>query len=135
MQKNIELILDNFNNRNFEKLKNSIDQNAEVQLPNGTILNDIENVLNKWKEFIEIFPDIKYTHLSTNFESPYWKTDVRVSGTFTKDLTLPNGNIIKANGNKLDMKQRINFQFDGNEKMIFEKKEYDMKEFLEQLQS
>lgn len=33
------------------------------------------------------------------------------------------------------MKQLINFQFDENEKMIFEKKEYDMKEFLKQLQS
>lgn len=133
MQKNIELILNYFNNRDFEKLKNCINKNAEVQLPNGTTLNGTDNVLNKWKEFIEVFPDIKYIHLNTNFESPYWKTAVRVSGTFTNDLTLPNGNSIKANGNKLDMQQLINFQFDENDKMIFEKKEYDMNEFLGQL--
>lgn len=135
MKKNIELILDDFNNRNFEKLKNCIDQNAEVQLPNGTILKGIDNVLDKWKEFIEVFPDIKYTHLNTKFQLPYWKTTVRVSGTFTNDLALPNGNIIHSTGNKLNMEQLINFRFDKNDKMIFERKEYNMEEFLEQLTS
>lgn len=135
MQKNIELILDDFNNRDFEKMENYISQNAEVQLPNGTILNGLNNVLNKWKKFIAVFPDIKYTHLNTNFQSPYWKTTVRVSGTFTNDLDLPNGNIIHSTGNKLDMEQLIYFRFDENDKMIFEKKEYDIEEFFKQLTS
>ncbi|QGN24272.1 nuclear transport factor 2 family protein [Elizabethkingia anophelis] len=133
MENKIKDLLAAFNKRDFETLSACIHQDAEVQLPNGTILKGLKSVLDKWKEFIEIFPDIQYQPIKISYETPDWKTSVKVTGTFTKELHLPNGKTIAPTGNKLDMQQLINFRFDDDGMMIFEKKEYNMDEFIKQI--
>lgn len=129
----IECLLEAFNRRDFDTLSRFIHHNAKVQLPNGVIVKGLNNVLVKWQEFIEVFPNIQYIPIQISYKEPFWQTTVNVSGTFTNELQLPSGNILAPTGNRLDMRQLIDFQFDGDGKMIFERKEYNMAEFMEQL--
>src|SRR5438046_7699145 len=57
------------------------------------------------QQMLRIFPDMRvYTPYATQFGSGDWITVVtRATGTFTRQMVLPNGTVIAATGKAFDM--------------------------------
>lgn len=129
----ITQIISLFNQRNYTKLVNYLDDNIEVKLPNGLFLQGKEQVLNKWQDFATIFPDINYHIQEVNNKNEKYIITVLVTGTFKNNMVLPNNVTIKATHKSFKMPQRINMTFNAQNQLLFEHKEYDLQEFYNQL--
>lgn len=133
MEQNINTVIHHFNNREFELLRAAIAKNAVVKLPNGLVLEGVENIISKWEEFSKVFPDIQYKIVDIDKRHELFKVTVQVSGTFKHNMMLPNGHEIEATRKHFDMQQLIWMEFNEQHQLKYEHKEYDLNEFYQKI--
>lgn len=126
-------IIDLFNQRNYKDLAIYLDDTIEVKLPNGLLLKGKEQVVNKWRNFAAVFPDINYDIQEIKNENEKYIITVLVTGTFKNDMVLPNNLKVKATHKSFEMLQIINMTFNTQNQLLFEHKEYNLQEFYQKL--
>jgi hypothetical protein len=127
-------LIDNFNNRTYQEEtgKYYTDDTVFVDLPTEREDMGIEAGIQSFDVWVQSFPDAHAEVVSHEVNGDTVTTSIRGTGTFTGQMTAPDGSFIPGNGSSLDLDFMQTFHVEGG-MVVRQETDYDMQAMMSQL--
>jgi predicted ester cyclase len=127
-------LVDEFNNRTYQQNGAMLftDDTLVVDVPTGREEQGIEASIQSFDGWVQALPDARAELVGHEVNGNTVVTSIRGTGTFTGQMTAPDGSVIPGNGSSLNLDYMQTIEVEGD-KVVRLAADYDMQAMMSQL--